>query len=138
MDLDILRIAAWRPGGVGEEGAAAGGAGQARVAKRSRLEVLADARLARSRKCEARREEAAQAQAHTAAVFSFGIAGCAALVPAAARSHAVRLEAVQRLAFTPKIRGSGAAVERVRHLQNRSATRVGSLTLRCQRQGLQL
>ena len=41
-----------------------------------------------------------------------------------------------RLAMTPRVRGSGAAVAHVRKLQNQSAACVGKTALECQRVGL--
>jgi hypothetical protein len=70
-------------------------------------------------------------------MLAISIPGAAAMLNIKAASfQKASIAGMVRLASTPRVRGSGAAVNNVRKLQNQSAACVGITALECQRVGL--
>lgn len=134
MADDILTIAMERP-------PAPGGAGLGR--RGAAAEVLAKARVANavSRAAKAKaKAAAAQIDAEGAVVASLCLPGAAALLQPNCHEHArpkaLLVGAMCRLAVSPKVRGIGAAVDKVRRLQNLSCALVANVSMALQRRGL--
>ena len=134
MDIaDIVALGATDEGADSDDVAAG-----AAPARRTRLEALAGARRARLEKMRARRDETTRQQDHDHSVLAMSIPGCAAMARSKNKNSGAYVEAVSRLAFSPKVRGSGAAVEKVRKLQNLASAAVAKITLDGQAKGLSL
>lgn len=136
MDPDILAMAM---ANVGDE-ADSGGSGR----RGASAAVLARAR-AKSAANRKERKQAAETRidhegAQVAALCIPGVAsllqapGTSSLQPKQGRLH---LPAMTKLAVSPKVKGSGAAIERVRRLQNVSCALLSAAALKLQRAGLE-
>ena len=128
MDIDVLAIA---------HVLLSGESLPDRVAKRkqSRLEGLAKARKVRSDKCRVAREQTASKD--DIALMTLVVPGCSVLALQPNKEDSIKVLAMQKLAYSPRVRGSGSAVERVRGLQNIGMYLVGQCTLVHQKHGLQ-
>ena len=105
-------------------------------AKRLKVAEAAHARQARSAD-GAKRQLAETAPAAQISLVCMSIPGTAAMLNVKAVSfQKASIAGMIRLAVTPRVRGSGAAVGSVRKLQNQSAACVASTALACQRVGL--
>lgn len=132
MDPDILQILA-RPA---PEPAPDEATRQEDV-KRRRLEGLAKAREARLENRKSAAEQAALQRSSPAelGMLALTVPGCGHLAQRTKVSPELQMRAVQKLAFSPRVRGSGKEVERVRLLQDSSVALVGSLYLERQSAG---
>ena len=119
MRLIALAAAAPPPVAAADADVAAGP-----LPKRSRLDQLAAARQVQTGRCEARKADAEAEKARDRAVLSLALPGCSQIAPNSAKSLDVKLEAMQKLAYSPRFRGSGSAIERVRGLQLLSSFRL--------------
>ena len=91
---------------------------------------------------EAKLQKVAERKAQVSVIDSTAASTCAALFPASAqvlgisvpKRKDVSMHALTRLAVAPRLKGSGAAVERARELQNISVCLLGSVALKRQQQ----
>ena len=130
MDPELWRIAQALPSGESVDERAA----RLRSARKLQASRARDVR-------RKKRERANQAPISTEelAVLSFSVPACqdfAKRLKAVTRG-AVKVEALQRLAYSRRIQGSGAAVERVRHLQSLGVRLMGQFAQHRQQAGLQ-
>lgn len=132
MDPDILAIVAAQGG---QDAAPARRQGASN-------EALAKARAAKAEKRSARVEAQGTATTSQVQVASLCIPGCGVVMGLPEQGANLYrsnkpwpLEAMCRLSVSPRIRGSGAVVERVRKMQNVSVALVGSAALEMQRAG---
>lgn len=132
MDPDILAMMDARP----EEG---GGSRRSGAAP----ETLAKARAQSPANRKARKEASKAVSDEGARLAALCIPGVASLVQLGGKTEDQRrldkliVKARCRLAVSPRIRGSGPAVEKVRKLQATSCTLLSSATLTNQRRGLE-
>ena len=130
MDDDIVAIAMAVP---------VGDARQQRTGREKRLGALQRGRQTRIDNLRARLHAVSEEDTQQMAIASLTVPACR--VPSAARRMASRpetkLKAMMQLACSPKVRGGGGPIEKVRRLQDMSVAIVGKLCLDRQVRGWQ-